>query len=113
MVISKITEAIISTRFALTCSRIYPYIIGAIAKKNIITAVKSEACTMVILNSVAKRKVRFYNEKLKNLDVGMFQHGQQTGVTLKYRFWLMFKHNIPAQSFPTYKGGVIDTCDVW
>lgn len=42
--------------------------------------------TGIVLNSIAKRKLRFYNEKLKNIDVGMFQHGQQTGLTLKYRF---------------------------
>jgi hypothetical protein len=42
--------------------------------------------TGIVLNSVGKRKVNFYNEKLQNLNVSYFDTGNQKGLTLVYTF---------------------------
>ncbi|MCF8374360.1 MAG: hypothetical protein K9H64_22245 [Bacteroidales bacterium] len=42
--------------------------------------------TGIVLNTIGKKKVKYYSEKMKNIDVGMYQWGQQKGLTLTIKF---------------------------
>lgn len=44
------------------------------------------AVTGIVLSSIGSKKVKYYSEKLKNVKMGMYHNGQQTGVTLVIRF---------------------------
>jgi len=42
--------------------------------------------TGIVLNSIGKRKVKYYRDKLENVNLGYFQYGQQKGITVAIKF---------------------------
>ncbi len=42
--------------------------------------------TGLVLNGVGNRKIKYYNQKLENVKLGLYQNGQQKGFTLSMRF---------------------------
>lgn len=44
------------------------------------------AVTGIVLNTVGSRKAKYYQEKLDKVHLGMFQNGQQAGITLAIKF---------------------------